>query len=296
MEMHPAIKAVCRIIILGATLVVLWGCSTATAVTHYFKSTDQFRPLDIEQRVLYEPGAEQFAKMIAEELPRAIETMQHEQFGQFTKKIKIYVCATSESFEKMTGRTVKAITYRESVFLSPQLMERPELVSPYLAHELSHLVMLQHRGLYKFMTTPPWFNEGLAVYVSKGGGAGDVTEKEAVNTMLAGKVFEPNNAGGVLDFLFPKYGNRWNLKPHMFYRQASLFVSFMKAYDINAFENLLVAMQRGQSFDRSFRQAYHISTLEMWQLFIKQLKLEAEHEKTANEPLKQDAAISRRAS
>lgn len=280
-------KAVCRIILLGTLSLVLWGCSTATAITHYFKSTDHFRPFDIEQRVLFEPGAERFAKMVAERLPGAIETVENEQFGQFTKKIRIYVCATANSFENMTGRTVKAVTYHESVFLSPRLMEHPETVSSYLAHELSHLIMLQHLGLYKFMTTPPWFNEGLAVYVSGGGGAGDVTEKEAMETILSGNVFEPDDAGGILDFFFPKYGNRWNLKPHMFYRQASLFVSFMKEYNKNAFENMLVAMRQGHRFDMSFRQAYNTSTLEIWQLFINQLKSEAEHEKAVGESLKQ---------
>jgi hypothetical protein len=169
--------------------------------------------------------------------------------------------------------------------LSPKLMEHPETISPVLTHELSHLMLLQHMGLYKFMTTPPWFKEGLAVYVSKGGGAEGVTEKEAVKAILSGKGFQPNTAGGILDFFFPKYGNHWNLQEHMFYQQASLFVSFMKAYNKNAFAKLLVAMQSGQSFDTSFRQAYNISTIEMWDFFIKQLTAEAEHDKAANKTL-----------
>lgn len=120
--MPHSIQTVCRIVLLGALSLALWSCSTVTAITHYFKSTDHFRPVDIEQRVLYEPGAEQFAGIIAEALPYAIETVENEQSGQFTKSIKIYVCATPGGFENMTGRTVKAITYRNSVFLSPRLM------------------------------------------------------------------------------------------------------------------------------------------------------------------------------
>ncbi len=85
----------------------------------------------------------------------------------------------------------------------------------------------------------------MAVYVSKGAGAGSVSEEEAVKAMLSGKAFEPDSAGGILDFLFPKYGSHWNLKPHMFYRQASLFVAFMKEHDSTAFEKILVAMQQG---------------------------------------------------
>lgn len=273
-----------------ALSIILSGCSDATAITHYFKSTDQFHSLDNEKRVLYEPGAEQFARRVAQNVPQAVETVQHEQFGQFSKSVRIFVYATSESFENMTGKTVKAMTYRESIFLSPQLMEHPEEILPYLTHELSHLIMLQYMGLYKFMITPPWFNEGLAVYVSQGGGAGDVTDKEAVNAILSGKGFEPNNAGGLLDFFFPKYGNHWNLKPHMFYRQASLFVSFMKEYDKDAFKNMLTSMQGGERFKISFQQTYKIGMPEMWQIFIKQLKTEDEQEKRANKLLKRDAA------
>ena len=66
--------------------------------------------------------------------------------------------------------------------------------------------------------------------------------------MLSGKAFEPDNAGGILDFLFPKYGSHWNLKPHMFCRHASLFVAFMKEHDNTAFEKMLAAMQHDQSF------------------------------------------------
>ena len=74
--MSYRIKTVCKIVVWGILSLVLWGCSSTTAITHYFKSTDHFRPLDSEPRVLFEPGAEQFAKMVAERLPDAIETVE----------------------------------------------------------------------------------------------------------------------------------------------------------------------------------------------------------------------------
>ena len=122
----------------------------------------------------------------------------------------------------------------------------------------------------------------MAVYVSKGVGAGSVSEKEAVKAMLSGKVFEPDSADGILDFLFPKYGSHWNLKPHMFYRQASLFVAFMKEHDSTVFEKMLVAMQHDQSFPKAFRQAYGVSIPELWELFFEQLKT-GTGEQTGNE-------------
>jgi hypothetical protein len=107
----------------------------------------------------------------------------------------------------------------------------------------------------QIVTSPPRFTEGLAVYVSDG--------------------------GGIVDFLFPRYGIHWDLKPKMFYRQASLFVSFINAYDKNAVGNLLMTMQSGESFDASFRHTYDIPISTTWQLFLKHLKSEVDHEKTA---------------
>ncbi len=271
--------AFCRIIIFASLFFALYGCSTISAIAHYTKSTGHFTPLSDEQRVLYEPGAGQFAKITADALPAAIQTVEKEQYTTFTKDIKVYVCETSESFNNITGANAKAVTYRNSVFMSPCLMEQPENIFPYLTHELSHLMILQKRGLYGFMTLPAWFNEGLATYVSKGGGAGNVTEREAKNAILSGKCFEPDTAGGFLDFFFPRYGHHWNLKPHMFYRQSSLFVAFLYRYDKESFKNLLVAIERGQGFDYSFNEAYHISLPEMWQLFIQELKSDIKKEK-----------------
>ena len=272
MKRLHTIQRAYRIILLIALSLELLGCSTVTAITHYFKSTDHFQPVRIDRRVLYEPGAELFAGKVAEALPHAIETVEDEEAGQFTKSIRIYVCATPESFWKMTGRTVKAITYRDSVFLSPRLMEQPESISGYLTHELSHLMMLQHMGLYRFVTMPSWFSEGLAVCVSNGAGVENVPEIEATEAILAGKHFEPYDNGSVIDIVFPKYGSHWGLKPHMFYRQSMLFVSFMKKHDEQAFKNLLQGLQNRQSFSKSYQHAYKMSILQMWELFIKQLR------------------------
>lgn len=115
-------KGIVQGILFGAFLFAFIGCSTAKAITHYFKSTDHFHPVSTDQRILHEPGAEKFAELVSISLPDAIKIVEKGHYSQFTKDIKIYVCATPESFENMTGRTVKAITYRKSVFLSPRLI------------------------------------------------------------------------------------------------------------------------------------------------------------------------------
>jgi len=271
------------IIIFTFLFFAICSCSTVSAIFHYTKSTGHFIPLSDEQRVLYEPGAAQFAKVTAELLPAAIQTVEKEQYSTFVKDIRVYVFETTESFNNLTGTNAKAVTYRDSVFMSSKLMENQKDIPLYLTHELSHLMILQKRGLYGLMTLPAWFNEGLATYVSKGGGAGNITEKEAINAILSGKAFEPDTGGGFFDFFFPKYGSHWNLEPHMFYRQSSLFVAFLHRYDKECFKNLIVAIELGQGFDSSFYAAYHISLPEMWQLFIQELKSDTKKEKLSTD-------------
>ena len=258
----------------SASLTAPWS----TAITHYCKSLEHFHPLEQDQRVFLETGAEQFALYVAESLPPSIETVETEHLCHFVKQVRVYVCVTPESFEDLTGRTVRAITYRGSIFLSPRLMENPETIPLYLTHELSHLIMMQRIGLYKFLTMPPWFSEGLAVIVSKGGGAQEVTEADAVNAILTGRHFAPHNAGGMVDLMSPRYGNYWDLSPHTFYRQASLFVFFMKEYNQESFRSLLLGIESGQPFEESFRHAYGMSSTEMWQVFTEHLKSRLENE------------------
>jgi hypothetical protein len=218
----------------------LYGCSTVSAIAHYTKSTDHFHQLSNEQRVFYEPGAAKFADIVAHALPSAIETVEKKQYGKFNKEIKIYACETTESYNNLTGTKAKAVTYRNSVFMSPGLMENQNDIKPYLTHELSHLMLLQNRGLYGFMTLPPWFIEGLAVFVSNGSGAGNVT------LILSGKTFKPDAAGGVLDFFFRKYGSHWNLEPHLFYKQSELFVIYLKNMTAKALKSCLSQWRTGK--------------------------------------------------
>ena len=143
----------------------LSSCSAVNALAHYCQSTDHFHMLSSDKRVFYEDGAEAFAGAIAESLDAAVVDVERQQNGSFVKKIRLFVSASPESFEALTGRKAKGITCRGSVFLSPRLLEHPDEIDAYVTHELSHLFLLQHRGLYKYMTMPQWFTEGLAVFV-----------------------------------------------------------------------------------------------------------------------------------
>jgi len=253
------------IVIVGIWILLFSGCSTASGITHYFKSTDHFKEFPKDNRIFYEKEGEKFADIIAELLPSSIRMVEDKQYNHFLKPIKIYICATTKSFKDMTGRDVKAITYRGAIFLSPTSMNEQRTIKGYLTHELSHLLINQYGGTFIGAKVPSWFLEGLATYVSGGGGAEDITDDKAIAYILQGKHFTPELNGG---FIFRKTASSYGLKPHMFYRQSALFVAFIKEYDETAFQKLLSGIYNGESFKKSFKNSYNISIDQLWSNFV----------------------------
>lgn len=255
-----------RILVGLLIAIAVAGCSNITGAAHYYKSTDRFVPLDADSRVFYEPGAEEFAREVAKAMPHAVARVEAGQYLPFKEpgRVQVCVCATKESFHDMTGRDVRAIAMRK-VFLSPRLMERPDRIPAYLAHELSHMHLMQRIAPLNYLRLPFWFTEGLATFVSGGGGAQEVGASEAIEAIKAGKRFEPNGRGGIV---FRKTPGRWGLKPQMFYRQAMLFMDFLKDEDEESFRNFILGVQNGDKVDRSFEKSFGMSLAEMWKKFV----------------------------
>ena len=75
---------------------------------------------------------------------------------------------------------------------------------------MTHAAILQRIGAWKHLRiVPAWFDEGLAVYVSNGGGAEKVGEAEARQAIVAGTHFDPERMGKV-------YADKYGLTAHMF--------------------------------------------------------------------------------
>ena len=83
------------------------GCSVTRIAISSLRSTDHFVPLETDKRVLYEPGAEAFAEHMAELLPQTIEQVEAGHYRPFVKPVTIHVCASQESYKKLTGINFK---------------------------------------------------------------------------------------------------------------------------------------------------------------------------------------------
>ena len=249
----------------------------------FFRSTDHFIELESDNRVLYETDALDIALQVAQNLKDSVNKVEEEQYCPFSKPIAIYVCETVKNFAKFTGlnKKIKAAVFNGKIFLSAGLREQPERIQTLTTHELSHLHLIQQIGTLKYVhNIPSWFVEGLAVFVSNGGGAENVSEADAAHAIMYGACFHPDSTGS---FLFPKTASSYHLKPHMFYRQSAMFVQFLKEYDSEKFRELLQTIQNETKFEHAFRTSYGRDLDTFWTIYKENLtrRFQSDAQKTA---------------
>jgi hypothetical protein len=124
--------------------------------------------------------------------------------------------------------------------------------------------LLLRIGAWSMASLPAWFTEGLATFVSKGGGAEKVNAEQARTALRLGQHFVPNETQFALR---PKYGDSFGLSPHMFYRQSALFVAFLQEKDPVAFKRCLNAIAEKHSFKAALDDSYHHSLSLLWDEF-----------------------------
>lgn len=245
------------------------SCTFVRQSIAVFRSTDHFVTQMNDSRVLFEPGAENYANKVIVFLPSAIQQVEEKQYRSFAKPVRIYLCASSESFTRMYGVDVRAGVLTK-LFLSPRIFEfGDDIAGQYLIHELSHLHIQDQIGNYRMSSLPSWFTEGLATYVSDGGGAHTVTDKQAFDFIKSDKYFVPNESGG---FIFQKTSSDWGLEHHMFYRQSMLFISYLATTNESGFRNLLLCIENGERFSTSLEAAYNKKLEELWDGFLYEVK------------------------
>ena len=256
------------VVVLSILSILITGCSISHHAMALFSSTDHFIQVQGDNRVLFEPGAGNHAQKISTFLNQAIQQIEEKQYRPFPKPVQVYVCASRESFTNYFGADVSA-GVTSKLFLSPRVFDQgDEIARLYLIHELSHLHLLQFLGSYKMRRLPFWFKEGLATYASGGGGANKVSEEEALAAFHIGKHFIPNKTGGIFSQKTP---SDFGLKPHMFYLQSMMFVSYLEERNRESFRRFLWSVEQGEHFSSAMENSY-IEDLEgLWSDFMKNI-------------------------
>lgn len=255
--------------VVSMVLFLVTGCSFIRHSLAALESTDHFIPNENDSKVLFEPGGEDYANKIVSFLPSAIKQVEKKQYSHFTEPIKVFVCASRKSFKKYFGADVRAGVLTK-LLLSPRVFEYgDEIGKKYLMHELSHLHLQQKLGLLKMRKLPMWFKEGLATYVSNGGGAHFISDKQAIMSIRSGHHFVPNKTDG---FIFKKTPSDFGLKPQMFYRQSMMFISHLAVMDKVGYRMFLLSVESGDRLPDALQATYKKSLETLWSDFLNKNK------------------------
>ncbi|MCW2274594.1 hypothetical protein GJ654_16260 [Rhodoblastus acidophilus] len=128
-------------------------------------------------------------------------------------------------------------------------------------HEFSHAHLLSYFSSLSVISLPSWFTEGIAVLVSGGGGAQQISPEEARRAIAAGQSINPVETAGFLENSLPG--------AHMAYRPAGMFVGFRRAREKKAFGVLRDGLYAGQEFKNAFRAAYGAPVAAFWDNFAR---------------------------
>jgi len=260
------------IIIALFTLVFLFmgGCSLIES--RVARWTTDFNVLPSDSRILYEDGAEKVANEVSRNLNNAMKAVESRQFGKFIESVKVYAFASPESFSNFSGISDKArgASVDNEIYLSGLMLELPDEVYGMVGHELSHVQLSQTLGVISFnRTIPRWFREGLAIYVSDGGGAPRNYEKETTDMFIQGKHFIPEVEGSLINRSFK---TTEPIGPRMFYSQSGIFVKYLANTYPEKFKNFLLNIQKRKQFEENFKESFGKSVADIFQSYIKTLK------------------------
>lgn len=244
---------------------VLPACGAAGQVVTAMRSTSGFRPSS-DPRVFFEPGSERLVPAVVGAMPAATHRVEAFFGRPLTVPVRIYVCATLESYNKFTGseRSGGHTTVMKKIFISPKPENTPERIPAVVAHEMTHLHVMQGLGLWRTSRIPSWFGEGLAALVSGGGGAEGVSDADAAGAILAGRRFTPDETPG-------RTASSFGLTPHMFYAQSALFLRDLSRRNPAAFRRFIAGVEAGTALEQSFQDAYGAPIVALWDGFVADL-------------------------
>jgi hypothetical protein len=265
-----------------ALISVAVGAAAAFPAARHFVSAvwnlpDRLPSLAENSQVHFERGAEDYAHDVAALLPAAITRVEAAHGRPFARPVAIGTYATPAAYAAANG--VGSIVPVGTAFfgrvnLSPKLFwSQPWRIRAILTHELSHAHLQGWIGGGGFVRLPNWFKEGLAVMISGGGGAELVSEEEARIAIRRGEVIAIDDAGSLQspgDIRFDrapiKTAPSW-YPVVMAYRQAGMFVNYLRASDAPAFERMMNAVLDGRPFVEAVTDSYHQDVHSLWKKF-----------------------------
>jgi hypothetical protein len=254
---------------------------TRHAVSGLWHLPDRLPALSTDSYVHYEPGADAYARDVAALLPAAIPKIEAVHGRRFAHPAIVGVYATPEAYAAANGLGAaggptgpRGVTFYGRVNLSPELFQQERQRLPaILTHELSHAHIQGWVGVMYYMRLPKWFKEGLAVMVSGGGGAEAVNEEEAKAAIEQGECLDVDDSGSLRNMIAFRLENAPANKPQwypivMAYRQAGMFVTYLRDLDSPAFNRMMNAILDARPFSQAVAAGYRADAHSLWLRFV----------------------------
>jgi hypothetical protein len=255
------------ILLVGLGFLALRG---TPAVAALMKSKAGFFPDPLDGRVMVEEGAGALATPVAGFLEEAIGIIEEAHGRPFQRPFRVYVCATQQSLNEFVGLPpgvpIRGTVRFGEVYLAPSAFAwlGEDRHRESLLHELSHLHLRQQLGFVADRgRVPSWFHEGLADLVSGAGGEG-ITDEEAGKAILGGSALHPDSTG---DLWSLKRMEDSGLGGPMLHKQNTMFLTFIRDRDPEAFRAFLLQLQEEKEFAGPFREQMEKGVREMWDDF-----------------------------
>ena len=246
---------------LGALAVALSlsGCSMAKVAVLALKPLDGFESSTFAPAVHYEPGAQAQAEQVGTALAAARRQVEAALGSTLPVPPEIYLCADQACYQRYAytpGAAAETRPLGKVVVMNAGKLAAEGRLIPVLTHELTHAYWHQ-RGLRCF---PRWWAEGLAVDVSGGGGAEKAPQAEAIALIRAGKVFQAIDESCWVRDSQRVAGLEWP----MFYRQAGMFVGYLRHSQAQHFARTLELLRDGSPLFPALETAYGQPVATLW--------------------------------
>jgi hypothetical protein len=269
----------------AAAAIVLFAVASAAAVPQvrsiasgWWNNPETLAGLPANPQVRYETGALDRAHTVAGLLPSAIARVEAVHGRPFGHRVFVGVYATPEAYAAANGTGFSGavgVNFLGRVILSPSLFTtKRQRLAAILTHELSHAHLRSWMSELTFIALPNWFKEGLAVMVSDGGGAEEVSVAEARDAIRWGDQIAVKRAGSLFDWV----GIRMAQPPHvpatshriqMAYRQSAMFVAFLRDTNPAAFDTMMREILDGRPFADAVEAGYHADVEALWLRFVR---------------------------
>jgi hypothetical protein len=268
---------------MAITLMLLVGVSAATApearhiASGVWNSPDRMAASPENPQVHYEPGGAEYAHAVAALLPATIARVQSVHGRPFAYPITVGVYVSPEAFAAGNGlghSHAAGVTFFGHVTLSPILFSaQRQRLRAILTHEMSHAHLQSWISALAYIHLPNWFKEGLAVMVSRGGGAEFVSEIEARDAIRRGDRIAIQSEGSWRNLTGIKFENPSETpdgsRTMMGYRQAGLFVTFLHDRDAAGFARTMAAVLDGRQFGEAVMAGYGRDLWALWAEFMR---------------------------